>query len=384
MEALEVRGPFILANPVVSAANRDRKLRSTSGELLVRGKTVSAAGTKRGTLKPLIAFALKTGLALGLLWWLFRSNRLNAALLLGIGADLRVAGVILAGAACVFCGQLLLAARLLALLRHQELKVSYARALGLTLIGSFFGSILPGLVSGDAVRAAYLLSDAAGRRSRAIAAVMIDRIIGLYSLLLLGTVALLVAWPAGAVPRQALLLLCAPLAVAGLTAVLALMAWKGIGRVRVVAKADSLAPRRMQNLVRSFRHCLGSPRLLGAAVGLSLANHVLVIMTFVAAGALLNDSVSPFYHFILDPLAMVMNALPVTPGGIGVTEGAFSFLFEAIGSSKGAAIGLLGRFIQYSAFAVAGTMALFSVGFRRDAKPQTPPVMQSLKQEISR
>jgi uncharacterized membrane protein YbhN (UPF0104 family) len=81
---------------------------------------------------------------------------------------------------------------------------------------------------------------------------------------------------------------------------------------------------------------------------------------------------------------MVMNAIPLTPGGIGITESTFSFLFEAIGSSNGAAIGLLGRFIQYSTFAAAGSVAVFTVRFRRRANEGLRPVPGSLRSEVAK
>jgi uncharacterized membrane protein YbhN (UPF0104 family) len=61
---------------------------------------------------------------------------------------------------------------------------------------------------------------------------------------------------------------------------------------------------------------------------------------------------------MLNPLAMAMNAIAVTPGGIGLAEGAFSFLFEMVGSPNGGMVGLLGRIIQYGVFAAGGAVAI--------------------------
>jgi uncharacterized membrane protein YbhN (UPF0104 family) len=85
------------------------------------------------------------------------------------------------------------------------------------------------------------------------------------------------------------------------------------------------------------------------------------------AGELLRAGLAPLRHFVADPLAMVMNVVPLTPGGIGITEGAFSFLFEQMGSPSGAEIGLVGRGIQYVAYVVGGSIALLAVRFRGGA-----------------
>ena len=119
-----------------------------------------------GVVRRLAVFAVKLGLAALLVWWLVRCGRLDTELLVSIGLGVPAIALMVAGAACVFLGQLLLAARLLLLLRRQAIHLTYARALGLTLIGSFFGAILPGLVSGDAVKTVYLFGDAAGDDAR--------------------------------------------------------------------------------------------------------------------------------------------------------------------------------------------------------------------------
>ncbi len=315
-----------------------------------------------------LAFLAKVLIAGGLIYWLFRSDRLEINSLARIVFDINTVGLVLSGIVCVFLGQLLLAMRLQLLLDFQDIKVSYSRVLGLTIIGAFFGSVLPGLVSGDVVKALYLFGDATQGKSRAVAAVMIDRILGLYSLFLLGTIAMVVAFVGGFVSQIGALVFVAPAIVVSLTCLLALMSFPGLGKLPLLRVFNSRIPIKLKNLLAAFREYLKNPRLLAIAVGLSLVNHALVIVTFVVAGILLRDSVSAFVHFIINPLAMVLNVVPLTPGGIGVTEGAFSFLFQAAGSPNGAAIGLLGRLIQYIAFATGGSIALVSVRFRRQSE----------------
>ena len=313
----------------------------------------------------------KAALAALLIYWLLRSDRLDfGALAFGPGASVWI----LAGALCVFAGQWLLAARLWLLLR-QRLAVPFRRALGLTLIGSFTGSVLPGLVGGDAVKALYLFGDAKGQRSRAVAVVMVDRAVGLFSLFLLGALAGAVAMAADViqVPRQ--ILLAAPTVVAGALAGAVLVSRPGFSTFPLIRVLWDRLPEPVRNLTRELHEYLRQPGLLLAAVGLSLVNHALVVVSFVMAGLLLKDGLAPFSHFVLAPLAMVMNLLPLTPGGIGITEGAFSFLYEFPGSPNGATIGLLGRLIQYLTFTVGGTAALVLVrmGARGGRDSKTPP-----------
>ena len=69
-----------------------------------------------------------------------------------------------------------------------------------------------------------------------------------------------------------------------------------------------------------------------------------------------------------EALGKVMNVIPLTPGGIGITEEAFSFLFQNMGFDSGATLGLLGRVIQYLTFTAGGSVALLTVRMR--ARPK--------------
>jgi glycosyltransferase 2 family protein len=321
-------------------------------------------------IKQGLAFTIKLCIAAGLIYWLVRSNRLDIRALTHIDLDFRAVTLIIIGAVGVFVGQWIMAIRLQILLGCFALRPVFSRILGVTLIGSFCSVLLPGLVGGDAVRMIYLFQDATGRRSHAMAAVLIDRIIGLYSLFLLGTFALGIAWMTGRLPVWSQVFLVCPIVVVGSTIGLSIVQWKGFQRWRLFVFAMERLPEKLQNLLRALPVCVRNPWVLTTTIGLSLINHALVIVTFVLAGFLLHDSVSAFTHFILSPLATVLNAVSLTPGGIGLTEGAFSFLYEHINVSSGATIGLLGRFIQYLTFVVSGGIAFLFVRMSaRHSKP---------------
>jgi uncharacterized membrane protein YbhN (UPF0104 family) len=120
-----------------------------------------------------------------------------------------------------------------------------------------------------------------------------------------------------------------------------------------------MPPSRIQKALSVGDHFVRRPALLAGCIGLSLVNHALVCGTFLIAAALLGGvAISTLQQFLLNPLAMVINVIPITPGGVGVTESAFSYLYAAAGSPLGATLGILGRSIQYLAFAVVGFPAL--------------------------
>lgn len=333
---------------------------STALELPEYSRASDTAPRRSTWPRRLAVLTVKIGLGAAVLYWLFASHRLSLGGLGQVGHDLQALGWLALGVGSVLLGHVLLAWRLVLLFRRPRLEVSFSRSLALTLIGSLTGAVLPGLVGGDAVKAAYLCGDAAGRRSHAVATVLVDRALGLYALFLLATIMLVGAWCVSALPPYGPILWAAPLVTAILTGGLVASTWPAAWRRNLVAAAIGYLPLKLQNLAAALEDFLQRPTLLWRAVGLSLANHGLVVLSFVVAAAMLHDPLPLVAHFVLSPLAMAMNMIPLTPGGVGLTEGAFSFLYQYAGSTQGAAVGLLGRVIQYLAFAVGGTPALLA------------------------
>jgi glycosyltransferase 2 family protein len=326
--------------------------------------------------RKIVFFVLKVGVAGGLIYWLIERGFLDFSLLETLRLDAATVTLALAAALCVAVGLLLLAWRFQLLLRFTQINVSYGRALGLTLIGSFFGAVLPGLVGGDVVKAVYACADAPGRRADAVAAVMIDRAIGLYALMLLGAAALGASLVAGMLPFENPVLWAAPLAILAGTFGMALMAWPRFRQLRLIQALFDRAPQKVQNLLKALTRYVKQPRVLVQAVGLSLANHALVVLSFFVVGQMLRleDAPSAFTHFVLNPLAMAINAVALTPGGLGLTEGAFAGLFSLAGFQGGAMIGLMGRAVQYGVFAISGTAALMLIkAGRRRPRPDGGP-----------
>jgi uncharacterized protein (TIRG00374 family) len=82
------------------------------------------------------------------------------------------------------------------LLRIQKIRLSWLRAFAIVMIGLFFNILLPGLIGGDAVRLYYVFKQAPGRKTPAALSVVMDRLLGLLSILFLAgfSVALRFRW----------------------------------------------------------------------------------------------------------------------------------------------------------------------------------------------
>lgn len=85
---------------------------------------------------------------------------------------------------------LILAIRLRGILDVQSIRISLPEALLFTFIGYFFNNFLPSAVGGDAVKA-YYISKKTNRPLESVTSVLLDRLIGMFSLVIMAGVALI-------------------------------------------------------------------------------------------------------------------------------------------------------------------------------------------------
>ncbi len=314
--------------------------------------------------------ALKYLLALGLLGWVFLANWEP-----GEGPGLKVtyeAYVFHHTAvrydclllAILFClsAILLTFCRWYLLVRMQNLPLSLSEAFRLGAVGFFFNTFLPGSVGGDIVKAAIL----ARRESRpvsAVATVFLDRAIGLWTLIAFACVTATLfslpgVWPGEAPLPFEWIALTTGVSLAG-SAVL----WLSLGRspvheerfacwLRQLPRVGNAAAEVWQVLLLTRRR----PRKLLAAMGLSGVSHVGFVVTFYLCSQTLTPSAlsdrcvpSLMQHFLIVPVGLLIRAIPISPGGMGISELGFAELYRRFGypGANGVLAALVYRVVQW-------------------------------------
>lgn len=225
------------------------------------------------------------------------------------------------------------------LLRAVELEVSLLDAVRLTFIGGFFNTVVPGSTGGDVVKAWYA-AKRTKRGTRAVLSVIVDRLMGLVTLLLLASVALAVIRRGDALADARLAVILIWVAtVGGLTLLVSprLRRWLGLE-----ALARRLPFQRVVSEVAAAARLYSEhPATLLFAFGLSLINQVAIAsVVWWLARALEIDGVTWIACLALVPLANLFSAIPLVPGGWGVGELAFVWLFAPLGVAPTEAIGL--------------------------------------------
>lgn len=306
-------------------------------------------------------------LAVVIIWYLTYDNRLDLTQFRDVRFSPQNVALLIIAMVCVFFGLVLMTFRLRLFLRLQHFEIPFSQILNLTLIGPLVGIILPGPVGGDLAKAGFLWMKVTSGRGVAIGALVVDRIVGLYSLLLLGALGLLFMFATGHNAPVEPIYLILPIG-ACLGPIFFLVIRCDFAKSRIFPIIASFLPDRVVAFCEECFRYVAVPRLLFLAIFLSILNHGLVLVSFVVAARLIGNSLPISSHLAIDPIAMTINAIPLTPGGIGLTEASFSFLFQMVGSSDGAFIGLLGRSIQYLVFVLTGVPALIAVTLRTGSK----------------
>jgi len=289
-------------------------------------------------MDPLRRFAiplLRLALGLGLLAYLVSAGAIDWSSLWGLLSAWKLSALAFG---LLFLVLTLVSQRLRILLAAQGFHLPLGAAIRLTLIGGFFSAFLPGSSGGDLARMYLAARPHPGHGTEITTVLIVDRVVGALSLLSLPVLAVLAIAPSGAsLPAMVEGLLV--LTVLGLLAVPAVIAaasmpalrhvaLRGLRRVRLDEHAE-----RFLDTVAAFRR---KKRALLTAFSVALVTQgVLVASILILARATGGTAFNGWLVFVV-PFGMLANALPITPGGLGVGEAAFAGLFASVGVSGGA------------------------------------------------
>ena len=310
-------------------------------------------------LKKFLVFCLKLALAFSLLYWLYDSDALDLSAFHQLEFNSNTVQLLVLNSILLFIGAILLSLRMWRLLNLLEFNVSISEAIRVNLASMCLGLMLPGLVGVDAIRATYFCLKTRDRKVDAFTCILTDRIIGIYALILLATIAagigILIDLPS---IHNGFILLSGGILLA-FTLVIALISNKQLLEVGRLSIIYNRLPSVLHKIIAAIQSIVGFRRDVAICLLITVISQSITIINFVIIGSLINDNLPVLAHFIMDPIALFFNSVPITPGGLGITESAFAFLYESANSVNGAVISLLGRLNQYCVYIVIGLPALF-------------------------
>lgn len=218
-------------------------------------------------------------------------------------------------------------------LEVQGLHLPMARATGISFVAQFFNSFLLGSTGGDLIKAYYAARETHHKKTEAVVTVFVDRLIGLWSMLLFAALMMMPNWKL--LFSHERLGACAVVILAmlgGCTVALSLAFWGGLSRRFPKARSWLRKIPKGELLERSFDSCrqFGREKIfMVKAIGISMALNALCVLQVTTLAHGLNLNISPVALFVIVPIIICISALPITPNGLGVRENLFVLMLTA-------------------------------------------------------
>ena len=279
-------------------------------------------------------FRMVVGIALVLYLW--QSGAINWAAMAGLVTQWEIALAIIV---LLLLDAVALGWRLRVLLDPLGFHIPLLSAFRLTMIGVFFNSCLPGATGGDLVKIYYATEGNPGRATEVGTIVLLDRAVGMFALMVLPLL-LLPFFPdlsAKSAALRAVLWTVAGIAAAIVTGTLMFFSERLRKSAAVEWAIRRLPLGRYIGIIYDTLHAYRAhPSPLFNAVGISLLAHTLTVSIAMLSALATHPGEFAWKMCVVIPIGFAANALPVTPGGLGVGEAAFSKLFALAGMSSGA------------------------------------------------
>jgi glycosyltransferase 2 family protein len=241
-----------------------------------------------------------------------------------------IAGVVLAGL------------RWWLLMRAVKVRLSAARGLTVHWIGQLFNNVLPGALGGDLVKAVYVIrEDQQTTKTTVLMSVLLDRIFGMAGLFILAGIGIAInfttAWHNESLRPFIIsvfflvLIVCLLLTIVFLPS--RVLGSRFADAINAVVNRISI----VEKIFRALRCYHDHGRTVIVTILISLLLQAVVMGYFWVLLQEVSPSQVDFFEFVaVFPLGVLVTALPLAPGGIGVGHLAFDRLFSIVGIERGA------------------------------------------------
>lgn len=256
------------------------------------------------------------------------------------------------------------------LVKPLGIRVSFARLTGYYFVCMFFNNFMPTSIGGDVMRV-FDLSKHTGKKSSAMASIMVERLLGLYALFPISILAFLLL--GSSLPDRQLFLMAEGgmlvLFVIGTVLIrrrtLRLLV-PLLGPVRAWLEKSGL-PDRMRRLYDFLDYYKEERGAVFRAAVLSVLSRLGWIYACHIFALAIGIELNPLVFFLMMPIVEVGRMLPISLAGIGIREGLLVFILARFGVEATPAIVL--SLIIYGVFLVNGLIGGIVYGVRGFLSP---------------
>lgn len=243
------------------------------------------------------------------------------------------------------------------LVRALELPFRFRDALRLGFLGYLLNFVSLGSVGGDLFKAVFLAREQHGHRTEAVATVILDRLLGLYCLLLVGSAgALFVELPASVRPVADATLVCT--AIGTVCGLLLMIPAVTSSAIEHRAEAAPLVGGPLRSVVCAIRIYRTRYPVLVVSLLLGIVIHVLTVLSlFCVAAGLPGTHPTLAQHFVIVPLGMLTGVLPLPMNALGAVENVIDTLYVQIADSH------MGAIVTFGYRAITILVAAIGAGY---------------------
>jgi uncharacterized protein (TIRG00374 family) len=236
----------------------------------------------------------------------------------------------------------------------------FGTVLRIFFVSTFVGTFLPS-VGGDVYRA-YSLASHNVRGSESAASVLMDRLLGVLSIVMLAVVALLLMPRFAGDPWISLSLLVASAGCVLASAMVFSSRTAGLVQswaARLPSRAISRLVRSITDAVRRYSQYHGA---LARVLAMSLAVQVIRVVQAYCLGRAIGIDLGLAAYFVFIPLIVLVMQLPISVSGLGTGQAAADWLFGQAGVPSAEAVALSLLFIALGVVGNLPGAALYALG----------------------
>ncbi|MEW6221087.1 MAG: lysylphosphatidylglycerol synthase transmembrane domain-containing protein [Thermodesulfobacteriota bacterium] len=277
--------------------------------------------------------------------------------------------------AAFFGGLVFLAVRLRLILLAHRASITTRQVYHLNLVALFFNNVLPSSLGGEAVKAYYLYRGTGGLLA-SFGAVLMDRICGLLTVVLVGSLSLAL-W-AQDLASERIVRSLEVLAAVTVVALLVLFNrtisdWVHRARVPLLPPQVTAMLRDLFATIHFYRH---RPLVLLGAVGLSVAGQFFFVLNIYYLAVSLGIAIPLTFFFAFLPICAVTGLAP-SMNGVGVREATFIFFLHAYAPADQALALSLLTTVSLILIGMAGGVAYALKGGGMAAQELQPAAVES-------
>jgi uncharacterized membrane protein YbhN (UPF0104 family) len=194
------------------------------------------------------------------------------------------------------------------------------------LIGTFFNTVMPGIIGGDAVKAYYLNRDEEDIPGT-LASIFFERFLGYVSLIIL----CIVSYPFiyKYIARSPIKLIFPAIIIAFFIVTALIFKTDIVGRFKFSARFHSY-----------LKLYISQKKQIAMGLGYSLLIQCLYVLSVFVLARDLRSDIMIIFVFAFFPVITTLSSLPLSISGVGIREASFVLLFGAIGWEPGLATAL--------------------------------------------